>query len=156
MDLIKLSRKAIRNPLYYRNFFVLFVTIFIALIIGLSLLSGFSFFSKNSPGPNQCDSSRAEKFSGNVSATKNAVYQLDFEGNKNCFLSAFFTWKKTKTPASIWIYTPEGKIEVIESTPEQTSALFLKNSPLSQGRWRFVVKAREETDVSYSGSISVK
>lgn len=39
MDLIDLSRKALRKPFHHTNFFVLFVTVFIVLIIGLTILS---------------------------------------------------------------------------------------------------------------------
>jgi hypothetical protein len=156
MDLLTLSRAAIKHPLRPNNFFVLFVTTFIVLIIGFSVLYALSLLTqRRSSSQSLCDSSESEKVSGDVSSTSNEIYQLEFKGNERCFLSAAFTWKDPNDAAEVWVYNPEGKIEVVEASVNQTSTQFLKGSPIKAGLWRFVVKGKNSAAFKYSGRISV-
>ena len=157
MDLLKLSKKAIRHPLHYTNFFVLFVTTFILLIVGLSVACVLGWATTDSrENPGGCNFKQSRKFNGDVSATNNAIFQLDYKGNGTCVLSAIFSWKSAKGIDSVWVYNPEGKIEVIEPTNGQNSVGFSEASPLTTGRYRFVIKANTTSALKYSGNISIK
>ncbi len=157
MDLLKLSKKAIQHPLYYTNFFVLFVTTFILLIVGLSVAYTLGLATMESrENPDSCNFKQSKKFNGDVSSTNNAIFQLDYKGNASCVLSAFFSWKNSENIDSVWIYNPEGEIEVIEPTNGQSFVDFSKNSPLTTGRYRFVIKADTTSALRYSGNISIK
>lgn len=100
--------------------------------------------------------SQSKKVSGKLSQNKQAVYQLEYQGGTECILTAIFDWKNPEDVTSIWVYNPEGDIEVIEPGKNQTSATFAKNSPLSQGRYRFVLKSEKSSELKYSGNISIR
>jgi hypothetical protein len=144
MDLLKLTKRAVENPLHVNNFFVLFVTSFIILIIGLTLIS---FFGMVLPGrgASNCDTQSSKKVAGKISTSTNEVFQLDFKGNTSCLISARFDWKDSKNVAKIWVYDPEGRIEVIEPILNQTTAHYTAISPVKPGVWRLVVKGSTET-----------
>ena len=157
MDLLKLSKKAIQNPLHYTNFFVLFVTSFILLIVGLSVIATLGLLTREQKvDPASCNFKQSKKFNGDGASTNNATFQLDYKGNATCILSALFSWKDSVNIDSVWIYNPEGKIEVIEPTDGYNSVEFSKNPPLTTGRYRFVIKANTTSALKYSGNISIQ
>lgn len=154
MDLIQLSKKAVRQPLNHKNFYILFVTAFFFLIIGLSLLAFFGAMSDPEAEINTCNSKQSQSLSGRITPEKDVVYQMDYQGNDLCILSAVFTWKNPDSVKAIWVYNPQGEIEVIEPHDEN-SASFTQVSPLESGKWRFVMKANG-SNASFSGNLSLK
>ena len=156
MDLLTLSKKAIQNPLHYHNFFVLFVTTFIILVLGLSIVSLTSKLLTQVSSVTACDSAQNKKIAGRALSSDDVIYQLNYKGNSQCFLAAFLTWKEPREAITLWVYDPSGKIEVVEPSEKQTHTQFYKASPLSSGEWKFVIKAANGTQVDYSGNLSVQ
>lgn len=156
MDLFDLSKKAINKPLQPKNFFVLFTMLFIILVGGLSIISLLGLTFGTSRQFSACSGGEARNISGKVTTNQDAVYQVDSNGDSNCLLSLVLNWKPTSQSASIWVYNPDGKIEIIEPSTNQATASFLKTSPLESGRWRFVVKAKDKTTLNYSGQITLR
>lgn len=156
MDLVALSKKAIQNPFNFRNVFVLFITGFLVLIVGLSLISILGKLAGQVNPETACNSSLNKEISGQAYSSNDVVYRLDYRGNSQCFLSAFLTWKNPKGAVSLWVYDPDGKVEVIKPLSKQTYAQFYKASPLPIGEWKFVIKAVEAAEVTYFGNLSVR
>ncbi len=156
MDLLFLSKKAIHNPLHFKNFFVLFITTFIILTVGLSLIAIFGKFFNPFDSSTACDFTQSKKVSGQAQTADDVVYQLNYTGNSQCFLSAFLTWKKPEEAISLWVYDPTGKVEVVKPDGKQTHTQFYQASPLSVGDWKFVIRAVKGEEIDYSGNFSIK
>lgn len=156
MDLVHLSKKAVQNPFHISNFFVLFTTVFLLLIVGLSLISVLGRLSSQIRSNTACDSTQNKKISGNALNTGDTVYHLNYAGNSSCFLSISLTWEKEQEAVALWVYNPNGKIDIVKPENNQTYTQFYKSSPLPAGEWRFVIKAEKGTQVNYSGNLSVQ
>ncbi|HSX57815.1 MAG TPA: hypothetical protein VLE47_00900 [Candidatus Saccharimonadales bacterium] len=152
MDLIALFKKSVRDPLHFNSFFIIFVTLFIFLIIGISIVALSSNLLSSQTG---CNATKTKQLSGIASKTSDTVYLLKFDGNSQCFLSGSVTWANKNSSIKIWLYDPSGKVSIISPNPNQTYSLIYAASPVSQGTWKMVLKA-DSKEVPFSGEVSIK
>lgn len=156
MDLIALSKKAIKKPLQPKNFFVLFVMFFIVLIIGLTIILITERIFTKPKLLTGCKAESSKKISGRISSTQDAVYQFNLEENPNCRLFLSLSWDHKDKSTSVWVYKPDGTIDIIEPLLDQATANFVKNGPLEKGKWRLVLKTKDNSALGYSGQISLR
>lgn len=156
MDLVKEFKTAVHNPLNFRNLNVIFVTLFLVLIIGLSLASFLSIFETAVGSKTACDTPMVKSINNSVVKNSDAVYNFSFNGNQQCFLNAWFTWKSTSQKITLWVYDPKGNVNTIEPTNTQTNVNFLANSPVTTGNWRVIVKTESTLSLPFSGQIAFR
>lgn len=156
MDLVKEFKTAVKNPLNFKNLFVIFFTIFLILIVGLSMIAIFKKISVFSDKTTACDIPKSITTKGSALVNKNAIYELNFKGNNNCFLQVWFTWKKTTQKVDLWVYDPNGNVNIVEPTKSQANLNLTLNAPLTKGNWRFILKSKSSVPVGYNGEIAVR
>lgn len=156
MDLVKEFKTAVHNPLNFRNLNVIFVTLFLVLIIGLSLASFLSIFEPAVGSKTACDTPMVKSINNSVVKNSDAVYNFSFNGNQQCFLNVWFTWKSTSQKITLWVYDPKGNVNIIEPTNTQTNVNFLANSPVTTGNWRVIVKTESTLSLPFSGQIAFR
>ncbi len=156
MDLAKEFKIAVKNPINIKNFFVIFFSFFLVLIIGLTMLAvGKSLFF-NTSVKTACNSSNVMQVSSSVVTKNDVIYNINFNGNSQCFLNTWFTWKNPAQKVTLWVYDPNGNVNLVEPAKGQTNVNFLANSSLIKGKWRIILKTDSTTKIPYSGEIGIR
>lgn len=155
MDLIKLFKHSLKNPLSFVNLMVIFVTLFLITILALTLFTLISFFGSKLAPKTACNDTSTEKFSGTVDNKSEAIYPLNFKGNDKCFLDAFATWQNSNNAITFWLYDPSGKVITQEPESKQTHNFIYVTSPLPNGSWRLVLKTTSPDKINYQGELSI-
>lgn len=156
MDLVKEFKSALNNPLHFKSLSIIFVTFFLVIIVGLSMICLLGNFNTVLSPQSACDNSGTKKVSSSVSKNSGAVYNFTFDGNQQCYLNAWLTWQDTKEQLTLWVYDPKGSVSIIEPSNGQTNVNFLANSPLARGDWRVIVKTDSSTSVIFNGEIAFR
>jgi len=156
MDLAKEFKSAVKNPLNFKNLFVIFVTVFLILIVGLSLLTLVKKITALSNKTTACNFPKTISVPGSVVLNKDSVYKLNFEGNNNCLLHVWFTWKELDQKIDLWVYDPKGNVQIVEPTKTQSNLSFTLNTPIDKGNWRFILKSKNKKPISYNGGIAIR
>lgn len=154
MDLLAQFRQSVRHPFQIKNVFVIFVTLFLVLIVGLALILSVDrlFYQQNNL--TTCDQPSQKIFIDSVEQNNDTIYKVTFSGNTDCFLTFWMTWAEKKS-LSLWVYSPSGDITTTENTPNNSYLLHDLPSPLEKGEWRFVVKSDNSTKINYKGELAL-
>lgn len=155
MDLLKLLKEALRNPLKIKSTFIIFVNVFFVLIIGLTMFSVLHFLGFDLTPAGACDQQKSKNLDSKVGKSKEISYDFTFSGNSKCFFYAFVTWDDPKDSISFWIYDPKGKVSVVEPSYKNTHNFIYTSSPIKQGTWKIVLKTDSKA-VDYTGQISLR
>lgn len=156
MDLVKEFKSAIKKPLKFQSLSIIFVTFFLILIVGLCMTSLLRHYDSVINPRTACDKTGVKKVKNSVNKNNDAIYQFSFNGNKQCFMNAWFTWNKPTEQIILWVYDPKGSVSIIEPSYNQTNVTFLANSPLENGNWRIIVKTTSSSSIVFSGEIAFR
>ncbi len=156
MDLVKEFKKAVKNPVNFKNLFIIFFNCFLVLIVGLSMLVIIKYFIKGPTPRTACSTPNSMSVSDSAVASKDVVYNITFSGNSKCFIESWFTWADSNKDLSFWVYEPSGNVSVIDSTKGQSNLTYITKSPPAQGSWRLIIKTKSTTPIPFSGEIAIR
>lgn len=155
MDLVKEFKIAVKNPVNFKNLFIIFFNFFLILILGLSMLAIIKYFVGSPSVRTACTTPRSMAVNDSANANKDIVYNINFSGNDKCFIESWFTWADTNKDLSLWVYEPSGNVSVIDSTKDQPNLTFITKSPPAQGSWRLIIKTKSTTPIPFSGEVAI-
>lgn len=154
MDLLAQFKKSVKNPFNIGSFYIIFVTVFLVLIIGLVLVLVLKVFGHQQK-TTACSHPVEKTFVDSVAKNNDIIYKVNFKGNKECFLDTWLTWNKP-TSLALWVYDPSGNITTYNNTPDKSYLKTDVQEPIKKGVWKFVVKNSTQTKVLYKGSIGFR
>lgn len=157
MDLYKLLKEALKNPLSFRSASIIFVNLFFLLISAVILFSVVSYyFALNVSARSGCSDTQVKKINSSIKSGQDKIYKLNYQGNNKCFLNAWVTWSKSSENITFWLYDPKGNVSIIDPSVSQTHNYLYSAPPLLKGEWKIVLKTTSNSTINYRGEIGFR
>lgn len=152
--LLEEVESSVKNPLKFRSFYVLFVTVFVLLLIPLTiigLLLQRNFFTHAS---NSCAVSVQRTFTGTVDRTKDGAHVFVFSG-VNCSLTAWVNGSGN-VDLTLWVYEPDGNVLVVNDNRDKSYEFLYVSGPVKEGTYRLAVRLNSGINSTYTAAVSFR
>ena len=136
---------AIKNPFEVRNFYILFLVVFVLLFIPTLVIG---LISKDSM---QCKPFHLG-FHGDLESGKGEVYQFTYKGSDSCKL--LISRNNMDDEMSLWVYKPDKSIDVVD-----LSTLISKGGSVvtagKNGTYKLSIRNKDSSKIDYQLNVSV-
>ncbi|MEX0617128.1 MAG: hypothetical protein WD231_05000 [Candidatus Woykebacteria bacterium] len=154
MDLFEKVQTALKEPFSIPSFYTLFVTLFILLMLPLTVLGIYAQRGFLAQAKENCASPAERTFTGSLNPNKDSEHTFVFDGG-NCRLTAWVNGEGD-ADVSLWIYEPDGNIRVVDEHKDKSYEFVSVASPAKKGQYRIAVRQKAATVSSYSVTVSFR
>ena len=154
MALYRELKESVKNPLEMKNFYVLFVTAFVLLLLPLTVIGITAQRSFFVSARNSCAVPIERSFSGAASKTSDGVHEFNIKG-ENCSLAAWVNGS-TNADLSLWVYEPNGKIHVVDDNKNKDYEFLYVPEPVDDGLYRLAIKLKSNNPSNYTATVSFR
>lgn len=154
MKLLKEIKTSVRNPLSVKSFYVLFITAFVLILTPLTVIGVIYQGNLFAQAVNSCVKPVEREFSGTTSANSAEQHSFTFSGS-GCTLTAWVNGSE-ESDISLWIYEPNGKIQVVNDNSDKSYEFFTSAEIASEGIYRITVRLVSGESSDYTATVSFR